>query len=156
MSWLARVLGWFRPPPTPPPPPPGGPPPSPSIAVQLLAAHNAERARAGVPILWADVRLIACAQAHSDWMARTGKLTHTGADGILETRAVGAGYRYSAIGENIAEGDRGVADVMAAWMASPGHRHNVLGGNYREFGGAVTLAKDGTPWWTACFGRTLE
>ena len=48
------------------------------------------------------------------------------------------GYHYIAIGENIAmgnfENDKALVD---AWMASPGHRANILNARYREIGIAV-------------------
>lgn len=48
------------------------------------------------------------------------------------------GYQYIVIGENLAlgdfEGDKGLVD---AWMASPGHRANILNSRYTEIGVAV-------------------
>lgn len=47
------------------------------------------------------------------------------------------GYRYYTTGENIAygSGSRGAPkSIMNGWMKSPGHRHNILNGKFREIG----------------------
>jgi uncharacterized protein YkwD len=45
------------------------------------------------------------------------------------------GYRYITIGENIALGNfNGAEGLVDAWMASPGHRANILNKNYTEIG----------------------
>jgi uncharacterized protein YkwD len=48
-------------------------------------------------------------------------------------RALAAGYDGS-VGENIAVGYASASAVMADWMASPGHRDNILNCNYRHIG----------------------
>ena len=48
------------------------------------------------------------------------------------------GYRYLRIGENLALGNfLGDVDLVAAWMASPGHRANILNEKFVEIGVAV-------------------
>jgi uncharacterized protein YkwD len=48
------------------------------------------------------------------------------------------GYEFIAIGENLALGDySGESDLVKAWMASPGHRANILKPGYKEIGVAV-------------------
>jgi uncharacterized protein YkwD len=61
------------------------------------------------------------------------------------------GIRFSAAGENIAMGMRTPAEVMNAWMNSPGHRNNILNNSFNEIG--VGLAKDskGRQYWTQMF-----
>ena len=47
-------------------------------------------------------------------------------------------YQYVLIGENLAMGDFfNEKDLLDAWMASPGHRANILNTHYREIGVAV-------------------
>ena len=48
-----------------------------------------------------------------------------------------AGYSYSYAGENLAKDFNTSSGVMAGWMASPGHRANILNVNYTEVGFAV-------------------
>ena len=97
----------------------------------LVAHHNAQRA--GLPALVRDARLDRAAQLHAENMARQQKMVH-----VLDGRGVGArvcaeGVCRIGVAENIAAGQRSTADVMAAWMASPGHRANIQG-RYRFIG----------------------
>lgn len=47
-------------------------------------------------------------------------------------------YAYSYVGENLAMGDFGnEAEMVDAWMDSPGHKENILNKNYTEIGVAV-------------------
>jgi hypothetical protein len=48
-----------------------------SIAARLLAAHNAERARVGVPPLRWDPALAAAAASYGPMLARLGRLQHS-------------------------------------------------------------------------------
>jgi len=41
---------------------------------------------------------------------------------------------------------------MDAWMASPGHRANILNCAMRSVGAGVTYSSDGTPYYTQVFG----
>lgn len=57
----------------------------------------------------------------------------TGDNVSLEANA--NGYQYITIGENIALGNFGSSrDLVDAWMASPGHRANILNTSYMEIG----------------------
>jgi uncharacterized protein YkwD len=50
-----------------------------------------------------------------------------------------AGYEYILIGENLAMGTfKDDSSLVAAWMASEGHRKNILNGHYTEIGVAVS------------------
>ena len=51
-----------------------------------------------------------------------------------------SGYRYASFGENIFVGPWGAVsprDVVAAWLASPGHRANILRPGFRHVGAAL-------------------
>ncbi|MEL6465018.1 MAG: CAP domain-containing protein [Pseudomonadota bacterium] len=93
----------------------------------VLSAVNAERgAQNRAPLVY-DAKLEAQAQAHAQDMAVAGFFSHTGSDGSdIGQRLARAGYRYCFGAENIAAGQRSLAEVMAGWMASPGHRRNIL------------------------------
>lgn len=47
------------------------------------------------------------------------------------------GYKYSFAGENLARNFYESGDVVAAWMASPTHKDNIVNPNYNEMGIAV-------------------
>ena len=60
------------------------------------------------------------------------------------TSAVNAsGYRYATFGENLFAGTWGKAtprEVVSAWLQSPPHRANILGGQFRHVGAAPVRA----------------
>lgn len=171
MSWLSDlILALLRPrpkptppvtPPVPPPVPPTPPtpapvpqPPSPpwDVTGELLAAHNHERAGAGLATLALDPRLQLAAQGHADRMALVGTMAHREiGDGELADRIAASGYRAARGGENIAWNQRDVPAVMFAWMNSTGHRANILG-QYRHAGLALARGAQGDPYWCVVLG----
>jgi len=108
------------------------------VDAAMLQAVNAERARVGVPPLVADQRLQTSATTHAWWMAANKVLMHS---------------RTPNVGENIAASQRTVAEVTAAWMASPGHRANMLNPAWRRVGVAGVTSGNGWPYWVQQFGR---
>ncbi len=93
----------------------------------VLAAVNAERAAQNRAPLIYDSALEAAARAHAQDMAQAGFFDHTGSDGSdIGQRLTRAGYRFCFGAENIAAGQRDLTEVMAGWMASRGHRRNIL------------------------------
>ncbi|MQY37649.1 hypothetical protein SRB17_56530 [Streptomyces sp. RB17] len=122
-------------------------------AAEVVALTNAERGRAGLPPLAADLQLTAAAQAHCADMVARDFYDHVAPDGSRPwDRAAAAGYRRRTIGENIACGQRSPAEVVDGWMNSPGHRANIL---KREFGhigvGFAGGGRAGT-YWAQLFG----
>jgi uncharacterized protein YkwD len=116
-----------------------------------LCLLNAERAQRGLGVLSANAQLAQAARGHNLEMVRARLFSHDSPDGrSFEDRILSAGYRPFGsggwtVGENIAwgTGDLGTpASIMAAWMASPGHRANILESSFQEIGVAVT---PGTP-----------
>ncbi len=119
---------------------------------QVIRLTNRERAAAGCPKLGVDHELIVASAAQSYYMARTRLFSHVWRDGsTFAMRAERAGYRAPA-GENIAWGYPTAAEAMRAWMASPGHRANILNCGARKMGAAIVYAADGTPYYTQTFG----
>jgi uncharacterized protein YkwD len=107
------------------------------------AGLNAERARNGRGPLVGSPQLVAAAQAHAQDMATNGYFSHSGRNGsTLRTRAEAAGYRGCTLAENIAAGQPTEAAVLAAWMASSGHRANILNADVTQYG----LGRAGDKW----------
>jgi uncharacterized protein YkwD len=118
----------------------------------LVEAHNRPRLRAGLPPLAVNDALSLAAQRHADEMAARRRMAHRGVDGSSPFRRMRqAGYAYSRAGENVAAGQATVAEVMAGWMASPGHRRNILG-KFTEVGTGYAIDAAGTPYWCVTFG----
>lgn len=102
----------------------------------ILRETNAERLREGKVALTMSPTLVREAQRKVDDMFKEQYFAHVSPNGTtIGDLAKDAGYDYVIIGENLAEGDfTSSADVVAAWMQSPGHRANILKTGYREIG----------------------
>ena len=109
----------------------------------MLVAVNRVRAAHGLSRLSLDPRLNGAAQGHVDDMAGNDFVSHTGSDGgTVLTRGHQAGYPSGALGENIQAGLSTVGGAMAAWMASPSHRDNVLRPAFRHLGVGYRFVHD--------------
>jgi uncharacterized protein YkwD len=150
MTWW-NPLSWLTPAPSPVPP---TPPPAPAdVAAELLELVNSARAERALAPLTADGRLTAAAARHAGTMAAVGILAHQGlGDGYPWSRASAAGYQWSEVAENIAEGYPTAAAAMAGWLVSPGHLANILGPSV-DFGAAVAADGKGRLWWSATFAE---
>ncbi|HIK44888.1 MAG TPA: CAP domain-containing protein [Leptolyngbyaceae cyanobacterium M65_K2018_010] len=119
----------------------------------LLNLVNVERQRAGLAPLVLSPQLTTAAQRHAQDMANTRRLSHTGSDGsTLRSRIDATGYRWTSIGENVAMGQSTPEAVMASWMASPGHRQNILNPNFTQLGLGYALG-GGRPYWVQVFAK---
>ncbi|WEH37657.1 CAP domain-containing protein [Streptomyces sp. AM 4-1-1] len=117
----------------------------------VLALVNQERAKAGCDPVHANAALASLAQAFSEDMAARNFFDHTDPDGATPwDRATKAGVRGLG-GENIARGQADAQTVMNSWMASEGHRANILNCDYKTLGVGVHFGTGG-PWWTQDFG----
>ncbi|MBQ1097175.1 TerD family protein [Streptomyces sp. b94] len=120
---------------------------------EVVELTNRERIRAGLPALTVDARLTHAAQAHSADMVARDFYSHTDPNGGKpQDRAAAAGATRRTVGENIACGQRSPADVVEGWMNSPGHRANILRGDFTHTGiGLAGGGRAGT-YWTQLFG----
>ncbi|TVQ10874.1 MAG: CAP domain-containing protein [Leptolyngbya sp. DLM2.Bin27] len=124
-----------------------------AVAEELLQLVNAERQRVNAPPLTLNAQLTTAAQRHSEDMAASRRLSHTGSDGsTMRSRIDATQYQWSTIGENVAMGQPTAAAVMAAWMNSPGHRQNMLNPAFTELGIGYANGA-GRPYWTQVFAR---
>ncbi len=73
-------------------------------------------------------------------------MSHAGAGGSsVGTRLSGTGYRWSAVGENVAMGQASPAAVVAAWLASPRHCANIMNTAFVDVGFGFAPRADGAP-----------
>ncbi|MFF8477049.1 CAP domain-containing protein [Streptomyces sp. NPDC015414] len=120
------------------------------VTARIVELVNAERGKVGCSPLTLNATLTKAAQEHSADMAAHQNMSHTGSDGSSPgDRITGAGYSWSSYGENVAYGYSTAEEVMAGWMASPGHRANILNCAFKEIG--VGLAQPDS-YWTQDFG----
>ncbi|GAA3335585.1 hypothetical protein GCM10020358_04440 [Amorphoplanes nipponensis] len=123
-----------------------------TLGAEVVALTNEERARAGCDALTVDEELNVASVRQSHYMAATGDFGHFGWRGsTFLTRSRAAGYQAVAA-ENVAYGFANSAEVMAAWMASPPHRRNIVNCDIKSFGAGVQQAVNGTYYWTQVFG----
>lgn len=120
-----------------------------NVQHSVVASVNHHRAQAGRRAAVVDSRLTAAAQRHSDHMARERIMTHVGAGWTnAGQRVTNAGYRWNTWAENVAAGQTTPAQVMAAWMNSPGHRANILDSRVVHIGVAAAKGSNGVTYWT--------
>ncbi len=105
----------------------------------VLAWTNKNREDAALKDLTANKTLSTMAQMKLRDLFGKQYFEHVSPSGVGPGElAKAAGYSYIVIGENLAlgnfDGDKALVD---AWMASPGHRANILNVRYREIGIAV-------------------
>lgn len=90
--------------------------------------------------LAASPLLDAAAQDHATDMARHGYFEHTGRDGSApKDRLARRGYLSRLTGENIAYGPESAEEVVAGWLASPGHCANIMEPRIEEMGIAFAI-----------------
>ncbi len=125
-------------------------------ATRLIALMNTERAKAGLPLLVARPAMTRVAHAYACEIAARQDISHTGTDGSkLGERLQRGGVTASVVAENTASFYRSPDEVMAAWMASPHHRDNILRASVRAVG--IGQADGGGPggrvqsYWVADF-----
>ena len=99
------------------------------------------------PLKWND-KLEKASFLHSQDMKENNYFSHISPDGSkVNARLDRIGYRWSAYGENIAQGQHTEAEVVQNWLKSPGHCRNIMNKSYKEMG----VGRSGN-YWTLTFG----
>ena len=107
-----------------------------SATGDVLRLVNAARRDQGLHPLAGDEKLAKAALRRATKLARRGRLDeHTG--WLAALTAVRYPWRRREVGENIAVGQPSPVEVVRDWMASPGHRENILRPAYRRLGVGV-------------------
>jgi uncharacterized protein YkwD len=123
-----------------------------TLQADIVTATNQQRTAHGCKALVVDQRLVNAARAHSQYMARTLKFSHTGNAGSAFDYRIKAASYPSPAAENIAYGFRSGAEVVSAWMASPAHRVNLLNCKATTVGVGAVYSRGGAPYYTQDFG----
>jgi uncharacterized protein YkwD len=129
----------------------------------VLAELNAERANHGLRALKMNSKLISAAHSHNLAMAKANSLSHQlSGEASLGSRVSAAGYRWSAVAENVAYStSRSTGGVLAMqrmmYNEKPpddGHRQNILNKAYLDVG--IDVINDlvhGKVWLVTDFGK---
>jgi uncharacterized protein YkwD len=109
---------------------------------------NGDRSAAGLGQLCASAALNGFAQSWANWMAQNQSLSHQDLGAVL------GGTSFNTVAENILSGPGSMspAEMEAAWMASAGHRENILNGAYSAAGVGIAYSSDGRVWVAVEFG----
>ena len=95
------------------------------------------------PLAWNN-QLELAALGHAKDMNRKNYFSHTSKDGkSMQDRIVLAGYYFKGfrsfmVGENIAQGQQSISEVMQGWFKSEGHCKNLMNPGFKEVGVAET------------------
>ena len=134
-----------------------------TIRERVLELVNAARSNgrrcgrerfAAAPPLSVSRKLGEAAAGHARDMARRKFFEHRGSDGSEpKDRVRRAGYQPRLTGENIAYGPESAEEVVAGWLASPGHCANIMDSRFQDIGlGVATGRKRGQIYWVQSFG----
>ncbi|MEA2248124.1 MAG: hypothetical protein QOH46_2653 [Solirubrobacteraceae bacterium] len=129
------------------------------VSQATLCLLNDERAAAGLRPLTIAPGLTQPSAAYSARMVAENFFAHEGPDGsTLVDRLTTARYIDPngdwTVGENIAWGQGNLAtarNIMVAWMNSPGHRHNILTGDFTQVGVGIVPGTPGDTAWGATY-----
>jgi uncharacterized protein YkwD len=119
------------------------------VAARVLRLVNEARAKerrcgstryAPVAPLKPSRLLDSAALAHATDMAKHDLFEHQGSDGSRPAdRVARAGYRWRAVGENIAVGPADADIAVQGWLDSPGHCANIMSPSFSEMGVAYVV-----------------
>lgn len=127
----------------------------------VLQLVNAERQKRKLPALKMSVALTNSARYHAYDMATDDYFHHDSYDGkkrqcgtFDRLRKFAKAEGFLSLAENIAAGQADAKSVFATWMASTGHRTNILNKKYTHIGIAF-IRREGSEYgtyWVQCFG----
>jgi uncharacterized protein YkwD len=116
--------------------------PSSELSVSgILSQINFQRQSNGLSMVSLNDTLSSAAAAKAKDMVDNNYFAHTSPAGVDDFYFINqSGYNWQAAGINLAEGDfSDGADLVNAWMNSPGHRANILA----DFGKQIGIAING-------------
>lgn len=121
-----------------------------STSSDLIAAVNSLRVANGLPPYNPHPILMQIAQAHADYMAATGSVTHYGPSGERPfQRALNAGYPVAGdlslggyFSENILAGQFTPERAVQIWQGDAPHLNTMLSPNLQDIGAGVTKVGD--------------
>ncbi len=105
---------------------------------KVIELTNQKRAEEGVGALEYNAVLAQAAKEKGEDMLAKDYWAHVSPDGTLPWNFfTDAGYKYKYAGENLARDFSDPVSAVAAWIASPSHKENLLSSKYQHIGVAV-------------------
>jgi uncharacterized protein YkwD len=142
LSWLDRLIAWAWAAPAPAPEPR---PIEPFDVEDMVRRHNLARQAHGdkpLSLLRTLCTLAEQRASHAAEVRLTADHLHDGFAAVLGADETG---------EIAAIGQRDVATVMESWMASEGHRDNILDPAFTAMGAGRAVSADNVPYWFVVF-----
>lgn len=128
--------------------------PNSTFVDEVIRLVNIERNNEGLLSLSKNITLCQAAQTRANEIITV--FDHFRPDGSsCFTVADDYNIAWTAIGENIAMGQRTPQEVVKEWMDSPGHRANILNSNYNQIGVGV-VQSGGYYYWVQLFIRASK
>jgi uncharacterized protein YkwD len=110
-------------------------------AARLISQYRADH---GLKPLKLDPTLMKLAAEHAQRMASMDRMSHSlPGEGSFAQRIAAGGFQASMAAENVAAGQKTLAEVFAAWRKSPGHNANMLLPDVSLMGIAVAVQPGG-------------
>lgn len=107
------------------------------VSSKIIAQTNIQRYNnGGLTPLFENAKLNAAAKAKAEDILKNQYFEHISPSGVDPSELVKRfGYEYIVSGENLILGNfENEAEAVAAWMASPGHRANILNERFTDIG----------------------
>lgn len=120
-----------------------------SYESDVVRYANAERVKKRLAQMSSSACVDRYAEAQASRMAKAKRMYHQ--DMLTIARAC----RLRIVGENVAYGYTSGKAVTSAWMASPGHRANLLHRDFRLIGVGAVQASNGRWYVSQVFGRAF-
>ncbi len=112
------------------------------VRSEMLARLNMERGKEGLAPLAMASKINLAAQGHAADMFNRAYYGHESPEGSTAFDRIGmTGYEAQLVAENIAKNQFSVTEVMDSWMASAGHRANIMDADFTEVGFGLAYGK---------------
>ena len=110
-------------------------------AVRLISQYRVDH---GLKPLRLDPTLMKLAAEHAQRMAAMDRMSHSlPGEGSFAHRIAAGGFQAAMAAENVAAGQKTLAQVFEAWRKSPGHNANMLLPNVSLMGIALAIQPGG-------------
>ncbi len=123
-------------------------------ASDVLSLVNEERSAAGLKTVKLNENLNRVAELRAAELAENW--SHTRPNGEeWKTAFSDAGVKASYRGENLGKGQSSADQVVDEWMASEGHKENILNKKFTSMG-VASVVIDGTTYWVQVFANEVK